>query len=74
MYGPDGLYNTTVQHKNVCKSSYTPDDGPVWPNLVMNLHDGTEHVLSQPIICEAAFKTVLHTLIKQWLKYFLQPK
>jgi hypothetical protein len=53
MYGPRQLYNSTVEHKNVRKSPYTPDDGPVWPKHIINLHGGTEYVLFRLIFCTA---------------------
>lgn len=52
----------TVQHKVLCNSSYKLDDGPAWPKHVINLHEGVEHSLIWPIICEAALKTVLHII------------
>jgi hypothetical protein len=59
----------TLQHKIVCNSSYIPDDGPVWPRHVTDLHEGSEYALIWPIICEATLKTYKDN----GLKNFVQP-
>jgi hypothetical protein len=41
------------------ESPHVPDDGPLWPNQALNIHENMNYVANQPIICEAAMKTVV---------------